>query len=93
MTANPREPRDFISDLENLEDLLCHHITNSKQSPELFTEQVVDILKNVLSNDRTSHWSTKSFMRDLREEYALQSMLHPLISSFLGSLHTYQIHT
>lgn len=77
MAANPREPRDFISDLEDLEDLLCHHITNSQQSPELFTKQVVDILKNVLSSDRTTHWSTKSFMRALREEYALQSTLYP----------------
>ncbi|KAK1255206.1 hypothetical protein MKX08_009201 [Trichoderma sp. CBMAI-0020] len=74
MAANPREPRDFISDLEDLEDLLCHHITNSKQSPELFTEQMMDILKNVLSIDRTTHWSTKSFMRALREEYALQKL-------------------
>lgn len=75
MAANARAPRDFISDLEDLEDLLCHHITNSKQSPELFTEQVVDILKNILGNDRTTHWSTKSFLRDLREEYSLRSML------------------
>ncbi|GFP56823.1 hypothetical protein TASIC1_0007031500 [Trichoderma asperellum] len=74
MTAQPSEPRDFISDLEDLEDLLCHHITNSEQSPELFTEQMVDILKNVLSNDRTTHWSTKSFMRDLREEYNLRKL-------------------
>ncbi|PON28364.1 hypothetical protein TGAM01_v202859 [Trichoderma gamsii] len=74
MAANPRGPRDFISDLEDLEDLLCHHITNSQQSPELFTKQVVDILKNVLSSDRTTHWSTKSFMRALREEYALQNL-------------------
>ncbi|KAL6904863.1 hypothetical protein GGI43DRAFT_381259 [Trichoderma evansii] len=74
MSVKPREPRDFISDLEDLEDLLCHHITNSQQSPELFTEQVVDILKNVLSNDRTTHWSTKSFMRDLREEYNLRKL-------------------
>lgn len=79
MTAQPSEPRDFISDLEDLEDLLCHHITNSEQSPELFTEQMVDILKNVLSNDRTTHWSTKSFMRDLREEYNLRSMSCPHI--------------
>lgn len=82
MAANTREPRDFISDLEDLEDLLCHHITNSKQSPELFTEQVADILKNVLSSDRTTHWSTKSLMRALREEYALQSMLNILSYHF-----------
>ncbi|KAM0524108.1 hypothetical protein ACHAPE_001363 [Trichoderma viride] len=74
MAASAREPRDFISDLEDLEDLLCHHISNSKNSPELFTEQVVDILKNVLASDRTTHWSTKSFMRALREEYTLQKL-------------------
>jgi hypothetical protein len=85
MAASAREPRDFISDLEDLEDLLCHHISNSKHSPELFTDQVVDILKNVLACDRTTHWSTKSFMRALREEYTLQSMLYPLISLLLAT--------
>ncbi|KAL7926277.1 hypothetical protein ACQKWADRAFT_282279 [Trichoderma austrokoningii] len=75
MAANPTESRDFISDLEDLEELLCCHITSSKQFPEQFTDQVADMIKNILITDRTTpHWSTRSFMCDLREEYHIQNL-------------------
>ncbi|KAL7787798.1 hypothetical protein V8C37DRAFT_389551 [Trichoderma ceciliae] len=63
-------PMNFISVVQDLEDLLCHHITTS--TPTDFTEELVDILKNVLNNDRTTHWSIQSFLYDLRDEYFSQ---------------------
>jgi transcription elongation factor GreA-like protein len=65
-------PTNFISVVQDLEDLLCHHITTSTSTD--FTEELVDILKNVLHNDRTTHWSVQSFLHDLRDEYCLQRM-------------------
>ncbi|KAM0264511.1 hypothetical protein ACHAQJ_000702 [Trichoderma viride] len=65
-------PTNFISVVQDLEDLLCHHITTS--TPTDFTEELVDILKNVLHNDRTTHWSIQSFLHDLRDEYCLQRL-------------------
>ncbi|TFB07365.1 hypothetical protein CCMA1212_000961 [Trichoderma ghanense] len=60
-------PKDFISVVQDLEDLLCHHITAS--TPSAFVDELVDILKAVLSINRNSHWSIQSFLYDLREEY------------------------
>ncbi|KAL6863859.1 hypothetical protein J3F83DRAFT_762181 [Trichoderma novae-zelandiae] len=60
-------PKDFISVVQDLEDLLCHHITAS--TADEFVQELVDILKAVLSFDRNTHWSIQSFLYDLREEY------------------------
>ncbi|PTB68727.1 hypothetical protein BBK36DRAFT_1113140 [Trichoderma citrinoviride] len=60
-------PKDFISVVQDLEDLLCHHIIASTASN--FVEELVDILKAVLRIDRNTHWSIQSFLYDLREEY------------------------
>lgn len=72
-------PKDFISVVQDLEDLLCHHITTS--TPADFTEELADVLKTVLNMDRNTHWSIQSFLFDFREEYFRQSM-----SSLLPSL-------
>ncbi|KAF3073551.1 hypothetical protein CFAM422_004065 [Trichoderma lentiforme] len=65
-------PKDFISVVQDLEDLLCHHITTS--TPADFTEELADVLKTVLNIDRNTHWSIQSFLFDFREEYFRQSM-------------------
>ncbi|EHK25444.1 uncharacterized protein TRIVIDRAFT_219217 [Trichoderma virens Gv29-8] len=65
-------PKDFISVVQDLEDLLCHHITTS--TPADFIEELADILKTVLSMDRNTHWSIQSFLFDFREQYFRQSM-------------------
>ncbi|KAL7808010.1 hypothetical protein V8C26DRAFT_423656 [Trichoderma gracile] len=60
-------PKDFISVVQDLEDLLCHHITAS--TPEDFVDELADIIKAVLNVDRNTHWSIQSFLYDLRQEY------------------------
>lgn len=60
-------PKDFISVVQDLEDLLCHHITAS--IAEDFVDELVGILKAVLNIDRNTHWSIQSFLYDLRDEY------------------------
>ncbi|UKZ48736.1 hypothetical protein TrVGV298_002964 [Trichoderma virens] len=64
-------PKDFISVVQDLEDLLCHHITTS--TPADFIEELADILKTVLSMDRNTHWSIQSFLFDFREQYFRQT--------------------
>ncbi|KAK0762367.1 hypothetical protein N5P37_005180 [Trichoderma harzianum] len=65
-------PKDFISVVQDLEDLLCHHITTS--TPADFTEELADVLKTVLNMDRNTHWSIQSFLFDFREEYFRQKL-------------------
>ncbi|KAL7809117.1 hypothetical protein V8C44DRAFT_359322 [Trichoderma aethiopicum] len=60
-------PTNFVIVIQDLEDLLCHHITAS--GPEDFVDELVDILKAVLGLSRNTHWSVESFLYDLREEY------------------------
>ncbi|RFU73621.1 hypothetical protein TARUN_8624 [Trichoderma arundinaceum] len=72
-------PMNFISVVQDLEDLLCHHITSS--TPTDFIEELVDILKNVLHHDRTTHWSIQSFLHDLRDEYFSQIILNTELTS------------
>ncbi|KAL6702055.1 hypothetical protein J3F84DRAFT_23169 [Trichoderma pleuroticola] len=65
-------PKDFISVVQDLEDLLCYHITTSP--PPDFIEELADVLKAVLSMDRNTHWSIQSFLFDFREEYFRQKL-------------------
>ncbi|KAL7939773.1 hypothetical protein V8C35DRAFT_275565 [Trichoderma chlorosporum] len=65
-------PKDFISVVQDLEDLLCHHIIIS--TPADFAEELADVLKTVLGRDRNTHWSIQSFLFDFREEYFRQKL-------------------
>ncbi|KAH6609462.1 hypothetical protein Trco_002808 [Trichoderma cornu-damae] len=65
----------FISVVQDLEDLLCHHIASS--APTDFIEVLSNILKNVLNNDRTPYWSIQSFLYDFRDEYFRQPLRLP----------------
>lgn len=85
-------PKNFVIVIQDLEDLLCHHITAS--GPEDFVDELVDILKAVLGLSRNTHWSVESFLYDLREEYyrlrtPLPSLLLPRLSLILLLLRKY----
>ncbi|KAK1247306.1 hypothetical protein MKX07_002215 [Trichoderma sp. CBMAI-0711] len=77
-------PKDFISVVQDLEDLLCHHITASLA--EDFVDELVGILKAVLNIDRNTHWSIQSFLYDLRDEYYRLRTPTPLLPPILHTV-------